>query len=125
MHVHGQMMEMTMFLHDWNENHIEGVKKDFDISDADLLGVRILLASYTYEDYSGSAFVLFVRDGKLFEVNGGHCSCYGLEDQWSPEETSVEELRHRLKEGQLGADSYYGGNFADQLSQILDDYALK
>lgn len=45
-------------------------------------------AEYSYEDYSGSALVIFEKDGKLFEVNGGHCSCYGLEGQWEPEETS-------------------------------------
>lgn len=68
-----------MYLHDWN--NIEGVKNDFEISDEQLEDVKILLASYTYEDYDGSAFVLFLRDGKLYEVNGSHCSCYGLEGQ--------------------------------------------
>ena len=42
---------------------------------------------------------LFERDGKLYEVFGGHCSCYGLEDQWKPEETTTAALRYRLKEG--------------------------
>lgn len=55
----------------------------------------ILLASYDNEDYSGSAFVLFLRDGKLFEVNGSHCSCNGLEECWHPEETSWEALKMR------------------------------
>lgn len=55
----------------------------------------ILIAVYTYECYSGKAFVLFERDGKLFEVNGSHCSCYGLEDAWSPEETTWEALLMR------------------------------
>lgn len=52
-------------------------------------------AEYSYEDYSGSAIVIFERDGKLFEVNGGHCSCYGLEGQWEPEETSWEAIAMR------------------------------
>jgi hypothetical protein len=56
---------------------------------------EFLFAAYTYEDYSGSAFVLFRKDGKLFEVNGSHCSCYGLEGQWEPEETSKEALLKR------------------------------
>lgn len=54
----------------------------------------IVYAGYTYEDYSGAALVVFRRDGKLFEVNDSHCSCYGLED-WDPEETSVEALKKR------------------------------
>ena len=54
--------------------------------------LEVLLASYTYEDYGGSAFVLFKKDGKLWEVNGSHCSCHGLEGQWEPEETTPEAL---------------------------------
>lgn len=56
---------------------------------------QIIIASYTYEDYSGSAFVIYEKDGKLYEVHGSHCSCYGLEDQWSPEETSWEAIGMR------------------------------
>lgn len=113
-----------MYLHDWN--NIEGVKNDFEISDEQLEDVKILLASYTYEDYDGSAFVLFLRDGKLYEVNGSHCSCYGLEGQWGPEETTREELEYRLKHGQLGTSrSCKNGNiFANELSQILNEYTL-
>ena len=55
----------------------------------------VLIAVYTYECYSGKAFVLYEQDGKLFEVNGGHCSCYGLEDQFDPEETTWEALLMR------------------------------
>ena len=69
-------------------------------------GIEVLFAAYTYESYSGEAFVLFVRDGKLFEVNGSHCSCYGLGDQdygsgvdrsqWEPEETNAEAIKRRF-----------------------------
>lgn len=83
-------------------------------------GVEILLASYANECYSGSAFVLFRRDGSLFEVNGSHCSCYGLEGQWSPEETSVAELRHRVKNGGLGSGYYEENLFATELLHLLD-----
>lgn len=81
-------------------------------------GVEILLASYSTEGYDGSAFVLFRRDGQLYEVNGSHCSCYGLEGQWEPEPTTVEALRHRMTEGNLGA--YNDNRFVDELRQVLD-----
>ena len=55
----------------------------------------VLIATYEQEDYEGSAFVLFTDGGRLFEVNGSHCSCYGLEDCWRPEETSWEALAIR------------------------------
>lgn len=80
--------------------------------------MEVLLASYNDEDYSGDAFVLFKSDGKLYEVNGSHCSCYGLDGQWEPEETTIESLRHRLDKGKLG--SYAGNMFADELRQVLD-----
>jgi hypothetical protein len=52
---------------------------------------ELIYAGYTYEDYSGSALVVWRRDGKLYENNDGHCSCSGLE-HWEPEETSAAAL---------------------------------
>jgi hypothetical protein len=83
-------------------------------------GAEILLASYGTPSYEGYAFVLFRRDGKLYEVNGSHCSCYGLEGQWDPEETTTEALRHRVKEGTLGEGGYDENPFAAELLQALD-----
>lgn len=42
-----------------------------------------------------SSFFLLRKDGKLYENHGGHCSCYGFEGQWEPEETEVEALKRR------------------------------
>ncbi len=87
---------------------------DFE-SDQDVFGnfgidvtdnVYILFAEYYNEDYQGAAWVLFIENDKLYEVCGVHCSCYGLEEQWEPEETSVMDLQHRMDNGQLG--SYMG-----------------
>lgn len=83
-------------------------------------GVEILLANYGSYGYEGGAFVLFRRDGQLYEVNGSHCSCYGLENQWDPEPTTVEALRHRMTKGNLGSEAYDGGPFADELRQVLE-----
>ena len=70
--------------------------KEFQIGDFD--GV-VLYWDYTYEDYSGDAVVIYVQDGKFYMVDAGHCSCYGLEEGWSPEEVSPEMLRHLAVEG--------------------------
>ena len=91
-----------MFLNNWNS--LEEMKADFWGNDSnkyngELAGVKVILASYGTPSYEGYAFVLFERDGKLFEVAGSHCSCYGLEGQWKPEEITVEALRHRLNNG--------------------------
>lgn len=84
-------------------------------------GVEIILAAYGDDNYSGDAFVLFRKDGKLYEVNGSHCSCNGLEGQWEPEETTAEALRHRLDRGALGIDGFSGNFFADELRSVLND----
>lgn len=113
-----------MFLNDWS--NLEEMKADFWTSyyghkyAGELEGVNVLLASYGTPSYEGYAFVLFERDGKLYEVNGSHCSCYGLEGQWEPEETNVEALLHRLDKGELGASSYDENPFAAELRQVLD-----
>jgi len=63
--------------------------------------VSILVAFYGCESYEGSAYVLFMKDGKLYEVCGSHCSCYGLEGQWEPEETSWDVIDKYVDEGSL------------------------
>lgn len=62
---------------------------------------EIVYAGYTYEDYSGYAIVVFVRDGKWFENHDGHCSCNGLE-YWAPEETTPEAIL--MRDGKTGWD---------------------
>ena len=81
--------------------------------------VNILFASYNYENYSGEAWVLFEQNGKLYEVNGSHCSCYGLEGQWEPEETTLEVLEYRLTKGTFGNDSWSENNFREELLKFL------
>jgi hypothetical protein len=56
---------------------------------------QIVYAGYTYEDYSGSALLVWVdAQGQWWENNDGHCSCYGLES-WDPERTSRKALLMR------------------------------
>lgn len=55
----------------------------------------ILFACYGGEGYEGAALVLFSERGRLWEVNGSHCSCMGLEGQWEPEATTLEALKLR------------------------------
>ena len=116
-----------MFLGDWNS--IEDLIYDFNEYEAKedtslYEGIEILLAYYLYEDYSGEAFVLFKKDGVLYEVNGSHCSCYGLEGQWDPEETTVEALKHRISVDEEFGTEYGGDNtFRKELIKVLDSYA--
>ena len=82
-------------------------------------GINVLFASYGSDNYSGDAFVLFEREGNLFEVNGGHCSCYGLEGQFEPEPTTIDSIAHRLTIGRMGIDSNSDNEFANELKLFI------
>lgn len=73
----------------------------FQIDEKELEGCRVLVAMYDQGNYEGTAFVLYAKGDALYEVHGSHCSCYGLEEQWEPEETTQEALAYRMQEGQL------------------------
>lgn len=76
--------------------------KDFVVADDFPTDDQILYASYETPSYEGYSFVLFERDGVLYEVTGSHCSCMGLEGQWNPEATSWAALAIR-KPSEYGA----------------------
>ena len=74
----------------------------FWIPESELDNIEFVYAFYDYEDYSGRALVIYynTEDEQYYEVHGGHCSCYGLEDQWEPEvigtvSTFIEYLERR------------------------------
>jgi len=75
-----------------------GVASAFELGEEERVAIEsaeVLFANYGSWPYDGNAFVVFTLDGKLYEVNGSHCSCYGLERQWKPEETTWKALAMR------------------------------
>lgn len=95
------------------------VISEFNLKEDALEHVHVLFAAYACYSYEGSAFVLYEQDGKLYEVHGSHCSCYGLEDQWQPEETSWLYLYHAVSKGNLGHLDYDGDKFSNELLQLI------
>jgi len=75
--------------------------ESFQMSRSELKGFKIIYAYYSYEDYSGNAFLLLEKNNELYEVNGSHCSCYGLEGQFEPEKTSLEYFQHIFEKGNV------------------------
>ena len=109
------------------KTYIEGFKSNKDIignyaaPSAALDGATVYLAWYGYGSYDGQSLVIFEKDGQLYEVNGSHCSCMGLEGQWSPEETSWKALSMRNLD-----DKYTSGAAeADKLLKQLVSEHLK
>lgn len=81
---------------------LNDVLDSFEPASGSLIPVEgnVLFASYGGDTYNGAATVIFSHEDKLYEVNGSHCSCYGLEDQWEPEETDVPSLGMRGRPGE-------------------------
>jgi hypothetical protein len=52
---------------------------------------QVLLAYYSYEDYSGTSLVIYRNGDNYFYNEGGHCSCNGLEEQWGPTKFESKE----------------------------------
>ncbi len=114
-----------------NFSNVEDVKSSFSnhdenyekLNDVELKEEEVLLASYGGAAYEGDAIVIFERDGKFYEAHGSHCSCNGLEGQWSPEETTMEALVFRLE----NMDKYsvermkeeHGEDFYDAFRQLV------
>ncbi len=75
----------------------EEVVEQFDAPADALDDAQVFFATYGYQGqgYCCDAVVVFEKGGKLWEVHGSHCSCYGLEGQWEPEETTWEAIAMR------------------------------
>ena len=110
-------------LEDWKNCTKEDILRDFGFNDKDN-NINILLAYYSDEDYNGSAFVLFEQNGEFFIVEGGHCSCYGLEDQWEPVKTTVKTLKFMFENGTIG--HYYGVDYyKTEMLKIIESLEKK
>lgn len=124
------MEKPEIYLHDFDSK--ETICEEFEIDKNTLDDCHVYLAYYHVGNYGcdSSAFVLFDdKEGKLFEVNGSHCSCHGLgqsgysggSTQWEPEETSVEALNHRLVHGSLGdVGGYDDEGYASESKAVID-----
>lgn len=78
---------------------ITSIHCQFEIQEDQLLDEEVIIAVYSQEYYDGFAMVAFKREGKVFIAAGSHCSCYGLEGQFEPEEISLDALKHFFQQG--------------------------
>lgn len=53
---------------------------------------QIIFAVLRNHGYEEDCLVLYVEHGKVMLVEGGHCSCYGFEGQWKPDEVTWFQL---------------------------------
>lgn len=77
---------------------------------------EVLMAMYEQPPYEGYSYVLYRNGCHYFLVYGGHCSCYGLEGQWEPEEYDLPTLIRAVEKANEG---YYG--IGKDIVKILKD----
>jgi len=88
-----------------NEDQVFG---SFEVADKERSEYKILFASYDTPAYEGYAWGLCIKKGtnELLEFSGSHCSCYGLEGQFSPEPAVLQELANKAVNGGWTEDPY-------------------
>jgi hypothetical protein len=78
---------------------------------------RVLMAYYGYESYSGEAGVVYQNGTSYYVVMGGHCSCHGLEDQFTPTEYESKELLLAC----LKKESYYDNGLKNAINDLINE----
>lgn len=111
-----------VFLGNWADE--KAMAASFSMDESDLQGVKVLMAWYGDGDYCGSAEVLFKKAGKLYRVTGSHCSCYGLEGQWEPQETDWATLLHIYVHG-YEFDSSRGYEASEKMHERITELLRK
>ena len=78
-------------------------ESDFKIAEDKLANMEVLIAYESVGSWgcdSTSFFLLRNKEtGNLYEIYGGHCSCYGFEGQLDLEETDLKTLQYRINSG--------------------------
>jgi len=82
---------------------------------------EFVYAIYNQPAYEGRVDVVYCRDGKWWHVSGGHCSSYGLDNQWEPQETDPRDHFLALSQGKRILDvSDSEGEFPTATSAAFD-----
>ena len=113
---------ISPWLNDWQNFSINQLESVFGLVKGSLDDIELLLASYAESDDAGYAFILYRDQQRLYEVNASHDSILDFNDQWLPEEASVEALLFRLNKGNLGSIEASENVFANELRQVLKNY---
>ena len=77
---------------------------------------QVIYAAYDCPSYEGYADVIYRIGDRYFWASGSHCSCYGLEDQWQPEEYSREQLFEAV---QRRGEFYFSENAEEAKALVL------
>ena len=85
-------------------------------------GLDVLIAYESVGSWGcdSTSFYLFKDNkGKLYELHGSHCSCYGFEGQFRLEESNTEALKTRAKGKNYGL--FSTGGYDDNSDSNVDE----
>lgn len=110
---------------DWSTwKDLTGVAAMEDSFETSLEGHRPLYCVYEIDGYEGSSKVYTENNGRLMFNESWHCSCYGLEGMWRPEEYIPDQLR-RLMESTLEYTLKPTEEFAQYVYDIYDQNGIR
>ncbi len=111
-----------MLFNDWKNSSQDNVLRDFGLSDEERRKWTVVGGSYVYENYDGRAILYVAQDGKLYEVTGSHCSCNGLEGDFTPQEVRPSTIVTMLRT-QPESNRRYGLDDSDQrmLATVIEN----
>lgn len=93
--------------------------KESDLEDLEILVAYESVGSWGCD--SSSFFLLRNRTkGKLYENHGSHCSCYGFEGQYKPEETEIKSLGFRGDKGCIFSTGGYDSDSGENQRKVLE-----
>lgn len=80
---------------------LDNICKEFRIERSELDEYEVLFAQYGIDGWEGTSILFLTKEGKLFINDASHCSCYGLEGQFDPSETTKEAMMLQLTRGRI------------------------
>ncbi len=84
-----------------------------------------VFAAYSTPPYEGDAVVIFNRDGKWWLATGAHCSCYGLEEQWEPEQFDPNVHFAAVAEGKRIVRGVYDEDMPEATDDAVDRWMVQ
>lgn len=86
---------------------------------------QVIYAEYDQPGYDGWANVFYRIGDQFYWAYGSHCSCYGLEGQWDPEEYDAQSLVHALRKGNHWRLSENARQIEEFVIAAVEEYAYK
>lgn len=77
---------------DWDREEIES---QFSVPGA-LDGYEVVYSRDNSGSWETNYFGVLRKDGKLYKIECGTCSCYGCEGQFNPIEITLDELKNEF-----------------------------